>query len=235
MLFGLALFHSIIYERKKFGPIGWNIPYEFNENDLRISVRQLQVFLNEYESIPYDTLKYTCGECNYGGKVTDGHDRVTLMTILNDYYTEHIHDKDYVSSPSGLYHPLPDGKHEDYLTYIKELPLIAGPEAFGLHDNADISKDLKETNELLNSMLLTQSRQGGGAGQSMEETVGAVSEDILNRIPKNFDIELVALKYPQDYNNSMNTVLVQELERVNVLLNTIRVSLINLGKAVKGA
>lgn len=178
IMFGLAFFHAIIQERRKFGALGWNIPYSFTNSDLRISSAQLYMTMEEIAQnkskshIPWSQLNYTAGELNYGGRVTDSNDRRTLMTILSNYYCQSILNNDYkFSDESNLYYAPLEGTLEQYLEYINDLPLIDDPSVFGLHSNANITCAIQETNIILSTILSLQSTDSAVGGMSREDII----------------------------------------------------------------
>lgn len=119
------------------------------------------------------------------------------------------------------------------MEFIRQLPAAQHPEVFGLNENADISKDLQATKLLFDSILLTLGSTTAQSGDSDKKLID-ISKDILNKLPANFDLEAAMQKYPTKYEESMNTVLVQEMERYNRLTTVIRSSFQNLQKAIKG-
>jgi len=109
LIFGFCFFHAIIQDRRKFGPIGWNIPYAFTNEDLDVCKKQLKMLLNEYEKIPFKVLNYLGGVINYGGRVTDDKDKRLIEKILETYINKEVLRDGYEFSSSGIYVSIPAG------------------------------------------------------------------------------------------------------------------------------
>lgn len=166
------------------------------------------MFLNYYEEIPWEALRYMVAEANYGGRVTDPMDRRAINMILSDFYTPEVFNDNYKFSESGKYGIPPDGTLASYIEYIKEeMPMTDMTEVFGLHDNADITSAINDTNNLLGTALSLMPRKAGAAGKSQEEMLQEIAKGILDKLPPNFDIDEAAKKHPIKYEESMNTVL----------------------------
>lgn len=138
LLFGLSFYHALVIERKKFGPLGWNIPYEFNDTDFDITAAQLELYVGSYAEIPFKVLQQLTSVVNYGGRITDDKDMRTSDIIIADFFNAEIvkelqneEQEQYSFSRSGLYYSLTadrDAPHSSYLEFIDSFPLNAEPE-----------------------------------------------------------------------------------------------------------
>ncbi len=116
------------------------------------------MFLDENDKIPFPALKYLTAECNYGGRVTDDKDRRLIVTLLDDYFNYQVcQNENYKFGPDEKFKIPRINTHQEYIDYIQTLPHLIHPNVFGFHSNADITKDINETNLLLDSVLLCSS------------------------------------------------------------------------------
>jgi dynein heavy chain len=123
---------------------------------------------------------------------------------------------------------------DEFKSYISTLPQFSKPEIFGMHDNAAITKEINETRETLLSILSTMQQSSGGGGDGMDKIATDLANSILDDVPDPFDVLSAEKSYPIMYTESMNTVLTQELERYNGLIKTIKRSLTDMKRAIKG-
>jgi len=248
LLVGLAFFHAVVQERRKYGALGWNIRYEFNTSDILCAKDVLKMFTRNFEEMPWEALTYVTGHVNYGGRVTDDIDRRCLMCILARYYTKNVVDDDeYKFSESGTYFSPKVGSHDTLMDYLRSLPMIDNPEVFGMHANANITFQLQETRSIFETVLSIQPRVSGGHGEgkSPEELVDEMCNSTLSSLPPDFSHDSPGFsaqdhapglftKLPNGAYRSLDTVLLQELDKFNRLIRAMRISLADLQKAIKG-
>ncbi|KAF5272087.1 hypothetical protein FQA39_LY01170 [Lamprigera yunnana] len=232
LLYGVAYFHAVIQGRRSFGYLGWNFPYDFNESDFNISIQQLQIFINEYMD-PYEGIRYLIGECNYGGKISDDWDRRLIVTLLEDCLNQSVaRNLDYSFSVGDCYRIPRKSEYDYFIDHIASLTQFHPAEVYGLHNNAGITKDLHISNQFINILVLTRGKRSIDGDE--DNLLCSTTNDILTKLPANFELGVAKERYPFNFEKSTNTVLIQEMEAYNKLLSEIRSSLRCLQNVTKG-
>jgi dynein heavy chain len=240
LITALAFFHGVVQERRKYGPLGWNIAYEWNAPDLSASVKTIRIGLTDFDTLSWPALQFSIGVLNYGGRVTDFLDSRCLQVIMKKFFNPAVLDRDdYTFDTEGVYRPTDAEAKDDLLAYIDQLPQYEPPELFGLHSNASITFQAKESNDVLQTIIDLQPRGGGGGGGvSTDDVVLGLAKDLQGRLPTKLTKDG---GHPDTFAitdagimNSLGTFLIQEIDQFNRLLKVMGRSLKDLIDAING-
>jgi len=233
ILFGLCHFHSILMERKQFGPMGFNMKYPFSIGDLRDSATCLQNYMDNSGGgkIPWQDLKYIFGEIMYGGHIVNDFDRLLANEYLNFFMKDDLLDETemypFAEDEKGLsfMSPAPTS-FEKYIDHIDKNMSVDTPIAFGLHPNAEIEFRTQQSNNIFNTLKELQPRgifntEGVATPQNVAD---AKSHDLLDKFgDKYFDVEELVRNL--DEMGPYQNVFIQEMDVINALLAEIKRSI----------
>ncbi|XP_077377243.1 dynein axonemal heavy chain 10-like [Festucalex cinctus] len=243
LVYVLAFFHAVVQERRKYGKIGWNVPYDFSESDFLVCLEILNTYLTKAHdqkesNIPWGSIKYLVGEVMYGGRVIDSFDRRILNVYMDEYFGDFLfydfcrfhffknNDVDY-KVPSN-------GPRTIYIDEIESLPLANTPEVMGLHSNAEIGYYTQAAKDMWLHLIDLQPQTGESGGSiSRDDYITQVAQDIQNKLPATFDLDVIRKKFGTEISPT-SVVLLQELERFNKLIVRMKRSLAELQRALAG-
>ncbi|TRY96398.1 hypothetical protein DNTS_010073 [Danionella cerebrum] len=228
--------------------ISVNVLYNYLEANSQVcnSLEALQLSAE----VPWEDLRYLFGEIMYGGHITDDWDRRLCRTYLEEYmqpnqvlHSQHsVHARTHTHAQFDRKLSLAPGfvvpsnlDYQGYHAYIDEMLPHESPVHYGLHPNAEIEFLTVMSDGLFHTLLELQSRDssmGEGASQTTEEKVKTILDDILEKLPEEYNMSDITSKTAE--RSPYILVCFQECERMNMLVNEIRRSLKELDLGLKG-
>jgi len=232
IVFATSYFHAVVLQRKKFGSIGFNFVYPFATGDLVSSAETCVNYLENSSKVPWSDLRYLVGEVLYGGHVFNDWDRRLTNTYLDLWFNERLLDS--IDLFPGFATPGPLNL-KGYNEYIDESFPAETPACFGLHTNAEIGFRLDQAASMFEAIQGLQPRSaGGGAVMSVEDKAKLTLDEILDKLPDAFDLIDINDRLAGEERTPYTNVFLQEIERMNVLLAEMKLSLFELDLGLKG-
>ena len=196
MLWMLCMLYTTTQERRKFGPIGWCVAYEFNDSDMTASAEFIQKFLDAMDSkkpVTWSTVRYMLCEVMFGGRITDDYDRILMITYGDCWGSDAIFNDGYTWKAGDMRYSIPDAGTPISLDkikgFIEDIPPASMdvPEVYGMHSNADLTCRTLECDTMLGTILSIQPKDsGGGGGETREEFCDRTALELLGRLPPDY-------------------------------------------------
>jgi len=267
VVYSLCMFHCILVERRKFKSYGWTTFYDFNNSDFKICFDIIRTYMSKYQNVndfPWKALQELIS-INYGSRFTNDKDMKLLNVYAKHFFNPKlIVEKNYnFSSSAELPYTMPEdqfyerfknssgsdplltGKPEFYLriSYYKDeykkLPKEDNPELFGLHFNAEISTQIKDNIELIDSIrsLSPELYAMSSTIETKEQVVIRKCHSALERTPELLPLDQAKKNLAAASKIKFEPllhILVQEVNRYNELIGIIKSDLHLIINALKG-
>ena len=250
MCFAIGLFHAVINARRSYPQCGWNQDYIFGEGDIRHAFRQLESVCDAASEFPdMGTLIYLLSKCTYGGRMEDELDTRTLETYLEAVCAAAASEKDgggslMLNSSIGI-GQVPVESHEEMMRFISKLPsdashlIMAMSEANHIQKNEMEGKRLLEKLGTLKGLKLEGDASHAEEGDDEGEDGSADAFDseeagLRKKITALMDDIPDAFELAEQETEILKLVLDQELQKYNLLLETMRDTLADALRALDG-
>jgi len=202
---------------------------------------------NQNLVISWRAIRFMVCDVQYGGRITDDLDEM-FWTYGDLWLTERIFtEKDYnFNSLSDFPYTIPDFPEiQKYHEYIKTFPEKDSPVIFGLNVSADLTFRLAESQLMINTLIDTMPKEGGGGGGLTKEDAvkQKLQEDLIRQLPENFveqdyKEKLTAMQVPRNLdpnkNVPLNIFLRQEIEQLQSVLDIVRKTMNDMVAAIEG-
>ncbi|ETL44032.1 hypothetical protein L916_05588 [Phytophthora nicotianae] len=234
----------------------------------------------QFDTVPWDALLFLAGEIYYGGRVTDEFDRKCLMAVLRRYCSEPcfkrksnkthrskstIRRVTKAKSASTLENTIfsstddsffaPEFQTEDDMVrFVDGLSDMDGPNVFGMHPNAHISYQKKQSNHFVKLVMQLQNSgedvsfadklsndctsDAVDGNKSMEQAVIDLSKAIQEQLPSPTTLNSIEKcllgRTRENWQDPLSVVLQQEVAACRKSVRHVDASLIELQHAIQG-
>ena len=200
-------------------------------------------YLEAYDAIPFDDLRYMFGEVFYGGHITDSMDRRCCTTYLDVLVRPDILPGGTISDPAtwtppalelapNFRAPVPTS-YDSLREYIETALPAESPVMYGMHPNAELSLLTSLGETLFRTVSEVSGGSGGGGGGGSESAVRSALNDYLERLPEPFN--MVEVEARITIKTPFVVVALQESGRMNALLVEMKRSMEELQLGLDGA